>query len=61
MDLIAGAKLLVDRIGEQPANDPVQIHGDALPLFHWCNVNPATPLIASADKVAPTDAPADFA
>ncbi len=40
MTWIAGAKLLADRIGPTPAADRVQVAADALPVFHWCNVNP---------------------
>ena len=61
MDFLAGAKLLVERIGEPPVTDPVHVDAGAPALFHWCNVNPAAPLIAGADEVAPADASADFA
>jgi hypothetical protein len=57
MTWIDGAKLLGDRIGEPPAKEPVQVRADAPALFHWCNVNPATPVIADADEVARADAP----
>jgi hypothetical protein len=57
MNWIDGAKLLADRIGEPPAKEPVQVHADAPALFHWCNMNPATPVVAGADDVASADPP----
>jgi hypothetical protein len=52
MDFLAGAKLLADRIGVRPAVEQVQVPADAIPVFHWCNVNPEA---APADGTAGTD------
>jgi hypothetical protein len=44
MTWITGAKMLADRIGVIPAEEPAQIPADAPALFHWCNVNPGAAL-----------------
>jgi hypothetical protein len=51
MTWIDGAKILADRIGQPPAKEPVQVEADAPALFHWCNMNPVTPVGAGADDV----------
>ena len=59
MTWIAGAKLLADRIGATPAGERVQVAADALPVFHWCNVNPTPSLapVAGRIRAEPLDAP----
>jgi hypothetical protein len=44
MTWITGAKMLAERIGAIPAEEPAQIPADAPALFHWCNVSPGAPL-----------------
>jgi hypothetical protein len=51
MTWIAGAKLLADRIGVTPAAEQVQVAADALPVFHWCNVNPELAPADGGDEV----------
>jgi hypothetical protein len=56
MDFVAGAKLLADRIGVTPAVEKVHVPAHAIPVFHWCNVNPER---AQADGAAGTDSAPD--
>ena len=60
MTWIDGAKLLADRIGAAPAEEPVPIPADAPALFHWCGVNPRPPLAPVAGRIGaePADASA---